>query len=113
MTQSTTSGTVGPIIFADMTARTQLLTENEVVTFRKTSRTTGDTWWRESRLGPKQGDVIVTEIGEVNPRNEPELSEYRELSGFESVEAWQRAIQSLNGSLPPKGYLYRVTIPNE
>lgn len=108
MTQSTTSGTVGPIIFADMTARTQLLAENEVVTFRKSSRTTGDTWWRESRLGPKQGDVVVTEIEEVDPRNKSELSEYRELSGFESVEAWQQAIQTLNGSLPPEGYLYHV-----
>lgn len=109
MTQSTTSGTVGPIIFADMTARTQLLAENEVVTFRKSSRTTGNTWWRESRLGPKQGDATVTEIGKVDPRDDSELSEYRELSGFDSVEAWQQAIQSLNGSLPSEGYLYRVT----
>lgn len=109
MTQSTTSGTVGPIIFADMTARTQLLTENEVVTFRKNSRTTGDTWWRESRLGPKRGDATVTEISKVDPRNDSALSEYRELSGFESVEAWQQAIQSLNGSLPSEGYLYHVT----
>lgn len=108
MSQSTSSGTVGPIIFSDETARRQLLTENEVVTFRKSPRTTGDTWWRETRLGPKKGDVLVEEIGSVNPLRKSELAEYRELSGFETVEAWQKAIRELNGALPTEGYLFRV-----
>lgn len=110
MTKTTTSGTVGPIIFSDGTAREQLLSDGEVVTFRKSSRTTGDTWWRESRLGPKQGDVMVEEIGEANPWRTEELAPYRELSGFESVEDWQQAIRNLNGSLPRNGFLYRVTL---
>ncbi|WP_248910550.1 hypothetical protein [Halocatena marina] len=108
MTHSNSAGTVGPIIFADTTARRQLLQEGEVVTLRKTTRTTGETWWRESRLGPKQGDVLVTEIGTVDPKQEESLAEYRELSGFESVRKWQAAIQKLNGSLPDTGHLYRV-----
>lgn len=109
MTQAQTSGTVGPIIFSDHTARTQLLDVGEVVTFRKSSRTTGDTWWRETRLGPKEGDVEVEEIGQVNPMDKDQLSEFSELSGFESVEAWQKAIRELNGTLPSSGFLYRVT----
>lgn len=107
MTKATT-GTVGPIIFADETARSQLLTEGEVVTFRKSQRTTGDTWWRESRLGPKCGDVVVEEIGKVDPTNKASLQEFQELSGFDSVREWQRAMKELNGSLPTSGYLYRV-----
>lgn len=109
MTQAQTTGTVGPIIFADGTARSQLLEDQEVVTFRKSSRTTGDTWWRQSRLGPKEGDVEVEEIGQVSPLDRDQLEEYRELSGFETVEAWQQAIRELNGSLPSSGFLYRVT----
>ncbi len=104
----TQSGTVGPIIFGDKTARQQLLQNNEVVTFRKQSRTTGDTWWRESRLGPKQGDVVVEEIGEIDPHDHSTLEEFRSLSGFNTVSAWQAAIKELNGSLPASGYLYRV-----
>ena len=111
MTEAQSSGTVGPIIFANPTARQQLQTENEVVTFRKSPRTTGDTWWRESRLGPKQGDVEVTVIGEVDPSDDRALNEYVELSGFESVDHWQNAIQSLNDTLPDTGFLYRVTRP--
>jgi len=107
MTKATT-GTVGPIIFADNTARAQLLDEGEVVTFRRSRRTTGDTWWRESRLGPKQGDVVVEEIQPVDPRDRMTLQEYRDLSGFDSVKTWQRAMKKLNGSLPETGYLYRV-----
>jgi hypothetical protein len=108
MTHSAKSGTVGPIIFADTTARRQLIHEGEVVTFRKNSRTTGDTWWRESRVGPKQGDVTVTEIMAVDPSKKSALAEYQNLSGFESVDAWQKAIADLNGSLPAEGILYRV-----
>lgn len=110
MTKTQSSSTVGPIIFSDQTARSQLEKEGEVVTFRKTERTTGDTWWRQSRLGPKQGDVRVEEIGKVNPLNDEELSPYREKSGFETVSAWQTAIKQLNGSVPSEGYLYRVSV---
>lgn len=108
MTQTSTSGTVGPIIFSNRIARDQLLRESEVVTFRKSTRTTGDTWWRESRLGPKEGDVEVTEIGKINPIETDKLAQYRELSGFETVKEWQQAIRSLNGSLPKSGFLYHV-----
>lgn len=109
----TQSGTVGPIIFGDKTARKQLLEYDEVVTFRKRSRTTGDTWWRESRLGPKQGDVVVEEIGKINPRERETLEKFQDLSGFENVAAWQAAIKELNGSLPASGYLYRVQRRNK
>lgn len=112
MSNSKTSSLVGPIIFSDETARSQLEEHGEVVTFRKTTRTTGDTWWRGSRLGPKQGDVVVSPIAEVNPMNKDELAEYRHLSGFSSVEEWQQAIRALNGSMPSTGFLYRVVQTN-
>lgn len=108
MTHTATSGTVGPIIFSDVTAREQLLHQGEVVTFRKNTRTTGETWWRESRLGPKRGNVVVTEIMTVDPADRSSLMQYQELSGFENVTAWQNTIAQLNGSLPSKGRLYRV-----
>lgn len=114
---------VGPIIFADQTARSQLVEHGEVVTFRKTQRTTGETWWRKSRTGPKEGDVTVEEIGPAAPWEYPDnkstsdkhgerLEDYAHLSGFESVEAWRSAIYELNGG-PCEGYLYRATVRND
>ena len=108
MSKSTGQSTVGPIIFADETARRQLLETGEVVTFRKDKRTTGATWWRRSRLGQKEGDVRVSEIQVINPRDQSALEPYQSLSGFPSVEDWQKAINELNGSLPSEGVLYRV-----
>jgi len=75
-------GSVGPIIFGNDTARQQFLEEGEVVTFPASRRTTGETWWRETRTGPKQGDVIVEEIeGPVTPTTNV-LSDYADRSGF-------------------------------
>lgn len=100
---------VGPIIFADEIARGQLESDAEVVTFRASERTTGDTWWRTSRLGPKEGDCTVEHIGPVDPSDGSALAPYRDLSGFQSVAAWQEAIRELNGGLEG-GHLYRVTL---
>lgn len=108
MSKSSTANTVGPIIFANEIARNQLRDNGEVVTFRKSARTTGETWWRESRLGTKEGDVTVEEITVVDPHNVEELEPYQELSGFESAMDWQQAISNLNGELPNRGRLYRV-----
>ena len=99
----------GPIIFADPTARSQLLDHGEVVTFRRSERTTGDTWWRETRTGPKQGDVHVEHVAELAPTKDA-LEEYRTKSGFETVEDWIDAIDELNGSIPESGHLYRATL---
>ena len=98
----------GPILFADETARAQLVNDGEAVTFRASQRTTGDTWWRETRTGTKEGDVHVKEIGAADPSRAGELEPYASLSGFDSVEDWQAAIRELNGELSD-GYLYRVT----
>lgn len=100
-------GPVGPIIFGYETARQQLLEEGEVVTFRASRRTTGETWWRETRTGPKQGDVIVEEIeGAVTPTTNV-LADYADRSGFATAGAWQRAINDVHGD-PDHGWLYRV-----
>ena len=99
----------GPIVFSDETARTQLVEEGIVVTFRSTERTTGSTWWRRSRTGEKAGDCHVGHIGRVEWGDFVRmLGQYVALSGFESVDAWAEAITELNGALSP-GHLYRVT----
>jgi len=102
-------GHVGPIIFGNETACQQLTEVGEVVTFRTSERTVGKTWWRMSRTGSKQGDVVVDKLRAVDPRDPFELRPSVHLSGFESVEAWQDAISELNGGeLPPVGILYRA-----
>ncbi len=103
------SGHVGPIIFANETARGQLVNHGEVVTFRKSQRTTGKTWWRESRLGEKKGDVLVEEIGPVDPWHDNALGDYADLSGFGNSDDWRSAIYDLNGGTCD-GYLYRATL---
>lgn len=115
MTDDTTTQ-VGPVIFSDDTARGQLLSEGEVVTFRTDRRTTGTTWWRESRTGPKRGECHISMIGPVDASNEYGLEPLAHLSGFDTVEDWQRAIESLNGTVG-EGFLYHVhllsTIDND
>lgn len=100
---------VGPIIFADPTARKQLVDEGEVVTFRVSQRTTGETWWRTSRTGTKEGDVHVAEIGPADAADPDDLEPYAPLSGFGSVRDWQKAIEELNGTLG-EGFLYRARL---
>ena len=97
----------GPIIFANETARSQLVDEGEVITFRRDKRTIGETWWRRSRTGPKQGDVVVEYVGEADPSDADQLEPYVTLSGFASAHEWQSAIEILSGGLEP-GHLYRV-----
>lgn len=98
---------VGPIIFTNESARSHLVETGEVVTFRKSKRTSGETWWRTSRTGGKQGDCTVEYIGEVVPRPDV-LRLWVDRSGFASVEEWREAIKGLNDSVPERGYLYRV-----
>ncbi len=99
----------GPILFSHETPREQLQQTGSVVTFRKTQRTTGDTWWRKTRTGEKCGDVHVAEIGTVDPSAEEELKYLVHNSGFESVDQWQDAIAEVNGSMPDSGWVYLVT----
>lgn len=98
---------VGPIVFSNPKARAQLIEEGEVITFRAGDRTTGKTWWRESRTGKKEGDCTVEEIEACTPYDES-LRPHWEKSGFDSVMDWQEAINDYHGKLP-EGHLYRVT----
>lgn len=102
----------GKITFNDATAHQQLLSEGEVATFRNRQRTTGSTWWSETRLGEKEGDVFVEEIDEMPP-TAVALALYRDRSGFEMVEDWIAATERLNGDLPETGHLYRATSEDE
>ena len=98
---------VGPIIFSDETARGQLVTEGIVTTFRKSARTTGETWWRTSRTGPKRGNVTVRSIQSLQPTPYA-LARHVEHSGFADTAEWLAAIRELNGGVPDHGYIYEV-----
>jgi hypothetical protein len=103
--------TVGPIIFSHRVPRAQLCNEGTVVTYRTSDRTTGETWWRKSRTGPKQGDVIVEEIG-VGDVSYLTLAAHVEESGFASVEQWLDAIREVHETRSlAGGHLYRATAP--
>lgn len=108
---ATSVGHVGPIVFSNPKARNQLVEHGEVVTFRAGERTTGETWWRESRTGKKKGDCTVEELDECTPYDEA-LRPHWSKSGFDSVMDWQEAIEEYHGGLP-EGHLYRVTEGHE
>lgn len=103
-------GPTGPIVFSHPTPRKQLITQGMVVTFRKSERTTGETWWRKKRTGPKEGDVIVRHLRECDPRDSGVLGRCVQFSGFASVEDWREAIYDINDGLPERGHLYEATV---
>jgi len=100
----------GPIIFGDETARRQLVSQGDVVTFRESERTTGRTWWRESRTGTKRGDVTVVNLGKIRPYALQWLpSDVTDRSGFDTVDEWKSAIYDVHSCDPAAvGRLYRV-----
>ena len=98
---------VGPIIFSNEIARGQLEEEGKVVTFRSSERTCGYTWWRKSRTGPKEGDVLVRKLGPVSTREK--FEKYVDMSGFDSVEHWHETIRDLHGC-EPEGFLYTAEV---
>lgn len=100
---------VGPIVFADETARAQLL-RGRVATLRPDRRTVGETHARWARTGTKQADVVIREAGVVDPTDTEALAPSRELSGFETVADWQAALRELHGDLPDRAYLYDVVL---
>jgi len=100
---------VGPIIFENKTARSQLLDEGEVTTFRTSDRTTGETWARASRTGPKIADVTVKHDRSTEAPSPDVLAPFADLSGFGTAERWWDAILDVHG-LPSEGHIYRVTV---
>ena len=107
-TANQSSGRVGPIIFAHETARNQLLENGVVTTFRAEERTTGDTWWRDHRTGPKRGEVHVEHVAKLVP-TEDALEEFRTESEFATTADWRAAITDLNNGWTGMGHIYRVT----
>lgn len=104
------SDRVGPIIFDVREARERLESEGSVVTFRSSDRTTGETWYRYSRTGEKQGNVTVEKIADVDPALTADLRPYARDAGFQSVEDWIARIREVNGGDLRPGHLYRATL---
>ena len=104
------SGPVGPIIFGHPAARGHMLAESIVYTFRTRDRTTGDTWARSSRTGPKLVDVHVEQVAKLEPPSADALAEkWAAQSGFGTAEAWWAAIEAVHGTVE-EGYVYRCTV---
>jgi hypothetical protein len=99
----------GPIIFADERAREQLQEAGRVLTFRTSERTTGATWWRASRTGPKRGDCRVALYRRLAAPMDDFFARHADAAGFDSGDEWRAAIASLNGGVPGAGYVYQVT----
>lgn len=101
---------VGPIIFSHEIPREQLQNEGEVITFRTTHRTTGNTWWRKSRTGKKQGDVSVAYLTQC--QSVETLAEYNGKSGFNTFRDWHAVIREVHGqpvTADGGGHLFYVT----
>lgn len=107
------TGRVGPIIFGNETARNQLLDEGEVYTFRTSDRTTGDTWARASRTGPKIADVSVEQVCSIPaPRADDLARKWARKSGFGTADRWWAAIEDVHGQ-PSVGYVYHVELTGQ
>jgi hypothetical protein len=101
---------VGPVTVSHESPREQLLAAGEVIIFRTSERTTGETWWRRSVTGTKIGDCQIEFLCSCDPANDAELSDHVELSGYDSIPAWRSAIREIHeGNLPAEGLLYHVT----
>lgn len=97
----------GPISFSAEPARNHLTLLGMVHTVRAEDRTTGETWARWSRLGPKRAEVLVERVG--RPREVGDLAEWAETSGFGSSWQWWRAVEELHGGLQGTA-VYRVEL---
>lgn len=106
--------TVGPIIFGHESARSQLLDEGEVYTFRTSERTTGETWARASRTGPKIADVTVEKVCAIPAPSPGDFNrEWGRKSGFGTVESWWNGIHDVHGENIQSGVVYHVTLRGE
>jgi len=68
----------------------------EIYTLRPRSRTTGETWLRYSRTGPKRGDVVVERV--VDEPTRQDLGRYADRSGLETPERWRTAAAALHSA---------------
>jgi len=96
------------MIFQSRKALNHLLQHGVVFTFRaQRRREVGRDWVTDRRGGRKIADVTVEEEGAFAPHG---LELYAEFSGFNTLQEWVEEIGRLNGRLPEKGWLYRVTL---
>lgn len=103
------SNQVGPIMFGRERPRRQLLECEVVYSFRTRDRTTGETWARASRTGPKIADVTVENEKAIRRPTKQNLAEWADQSGFESVDEWWDAIVDVHGDSHDVGVIYRVS----
>lgn len=90
---------VGPVIFAEERPRNQLVERGRVYTVRGRERTTGDTWWRESRTGRKRGDCHIEFVEWFDALELENFEQFVDESGFASARQWQDAGYRQHGSL--------------
>lgn len=102
------SESVDPVIISVPTARKRLREQGEVVVFGPSERTTRTAWWHESTTGPREGEVIIKHVQEIDCELQWVDGELLKRSGFETYDDWKAAIRERHGWEPPGGHLYRV-----
>jgi hypothetical protein len=104
------------ISFSVKEARDQLLNEGIVYTYRWRRRaffrdekgTQEYTWANAGRLGPRICNVVIEEIGQMEP-DEDKLKPYADKSGFFNLASWQVEINHLGWQWArAAGWLYKV-----
>ena len=101
-------GSTGPIVFAEETPRHQLEENGVVTTLRENKRTVGNTWWRSSRTGEKQGNCHVELLVEHRIEGKDIRDEWVAESGFDSLKEWANAYRRVSDGAE-SAYIYRVT----
>lgn len=105
--KKTESSRVGPVILSRSIPRGQLVEHGVVFSFRTSDRTTGDTHYRHTRNSTGKGKVRITKESDRIEPTVTQLSRYYRLSGFESPEAWKKAIKEVHGDVD-SGFVYRI-----
>ncbi len=116
---------MGIVMLLEKKPMERLLRKGVVFTFRMNRKSEIENWFGSGciingvnpvRLNSNKIDVVIEEVGEVNPKNE--LFWYLKDSGFDTLEEWLNEIKEqyneLSGLdekgilLPQKGWLYKI-----
>lgn len=98
----------GPVTIAGGDAKRRLQQKGELIIYRPSKRTPGETWWRDTPQGEKVGDCQFELVTPIDAGDRDALREYFIKSGYNSARDWQEAIRDVFDGVVD-GYLYRLT----
>lgn len=100
--------TVGPVTIAGDDAKRRLQQKGELIIYRPSKRTLGQTWWTDAPQGEKVGDCQVELVTPIDADDRDALRDHFIKSGYNSARDWQEAIRKAFDGVVD-GYLYRLT----